>query len=217
MLKDYYKILELPPQATLGEIKKNFRRLALRYHPDTNQGNRYAEAWYREVQEAYQTLTDDAMRDEYHQQRWLLKSQGRAFAPIMPLTPPFILRQALELREQVRTMDHFRMSHQLLQEQTLLVLQDENIEALVSFNDSTINRQFLQVIIESLEPLEHPLLKPIFVQLGKLVSLDRISQNLLKNYQTQCKRRFIWSKYQAWIYLLVTLVLCGLIYWVGLK
>ena len=49
-LKDYYKILEVEPLASPQEIKKSFRRLALKYHPDKNAGNQLAEAQFKEVQ-----------------------------------------------------------------------------------------------------------------------------------------------------------------------
>jgi molecular chaperone DnaJ len=215
LLKDYYKILELPQQATLGEIKKSFRKLALRYHPDTNQGDKYAEAWYHEIQEAYQTLSDEHLRNEYLQQRWLLKSQGLSFAPIMALTPSFILRQSEELYEQVRSMDHFRMSHPLLQEQALNVLKNENIDVLIKFNDEPINRQFTQLIINSLEPLDYKFLQPVFLQLAKLTSKNKANKQLQQQYEAKRKSEYVWNKYQGLFYMLLTALLCVVIYMLG--
>jgi curved DNA-binding protein len=63
--KDYYVILGVPKTAETIEIKKNFRQLALKYHPDRNQGNKAAEAKFKEISEAYDVLSDQEKRVEY--------------------------------------------------------------------------------------------------------------------------------------------------------
>jgi molecular chaperone DnaJ len=216
-VKDYYKILELSPSATITEVKKNFRKLALRYHPDTNQGNRYAEAWYREIQEAYETLINSNLREAYLQERWLVKSQGRSFVTTMALTPLFILKQAQELLEQVKNMDHFRMSQQALQQQVLLVLEDEKVDILLSYNEADINREIGTLILSSIFPIEHPLIKPIIQQLNKLAAKDPGLQQLVKAYDKKSKRNYQWEKYQALLIFLVTIFLCGTIYFLSRK
>jgi molecular chaperone DnaJ len=216
-VKDYYKILELSPSATITEVKKNFRKLALRYHPDTNQGNRYAEAWYREIQEAYETLIDSDLREAYLQERWLVKSQGRSFVTTMALTPLFILKQAQELLEQVKNMDHFRISQQALQQQVLLVLEYEKVDILLSYNEADINREIGTLILSSIFPIEYPLIKPIIQQLNKLAAKDPGLQQLVKAYDKKSKRNYQWEKYQALLIFLVTIFLCGTIYFLSRK
>lgn len=214
-VKDYYKILELSPQATHSEVKKNFRRLALRYHPDINQGNRYAEAWYHEIQEAYETLTNTKLREAYHQQRWLLKSQGKSFAASAPLTPHFILMQVNELHQQVKNMDHFRMNHHLLQQQILNSLSDEHIEVLHSYNDSSINRQVLVITIDSTLPLEFQLLHAVIKQLQKLTVKDKMNSLTIDRYYQKRKKQNAWERYQGMIILAITALLCLGIYFLG--
>lgn len=216
-MKDYYKILELLPNATIIEVKKNFRRLALRYHPDTNHGNGYAEAWYREIQEAYETLTDTDLREAYLQQRWLLKSQGRAFTETIALTPPIILKQANELLEQVKNMDHFRMSHHLLQQQILLVLDDEKIDVLLSYNETDINREVGEIIIAGMFPLEYSLMKPVIKQLCKLGIGDIALLQQIKSYDKKRKQEFVWERYQGLIIFVITILLCAIIYFAAKK
>ena len=67
--KNHYEVLEVAETASQEEIKKAFRALALRYHPDKNQGDLEAEAKFKEINEAYQTLSDPDKRAVYDHQR----------------------------------------------------------------------------------------------------------------------------------------------------
>jgi molecular chaperone DnaJ len=64
-MKDYYEILEVSRRATLEEIKVSYRRMALKYHPDKNPGDRVAESHFKKVSEAYQVLSDSEKRQIY--------------------------------------------------------------------------------------------------------------------------------------------------------
>lgn len=76
--KDYYQILGVNKSATQEDIKKAFRKLARKYHPDVNQGNKEAEARFKEVNEAYEVLSDPEKRQKYDQfgQYWKQAGQG---------------------------------------------------------------------------------------------------------------------------------------------
>ena len=65
MRKDYYEILGVPRTATDEEIKKAYRRLALSYHPDRNQGDKEAEEKFKEINEAYEVLGDAEKRQHF--------------------------------------------------------------------------------------------------------------------------------------------------------
>jgi molecular chaperone DnaJ len=63
--KDYYSTLGVKKDATQDEIKKSYRRLARKHHPDLNHGNKESESRFKEINEAYEVLGDQAKRAEY--------------------------------------------------------------------------------------------------------------------------------------------------------
>ena len=65
--KDYYKILGVAKTASQDEIKKAFRKLAVKYHPDKNPGDKKAEEKFKEINEANEVLSDPEKRKKYDQ------------------------------------------------------------------------------------------------------------------------------------------------------
>ena len=63
--KDYYKILGVSKSASQDEIKKSYRKLALKYHPDRNKDDKTAEAKFKEISEAYAVLSDSEKKKQY--------------------------------------------------------------------------------------------------------------------------------------------------------
>jgi len=68
-MKDYYAILGVSPEASLRAIKKAYRRLARRHHPDLHQGNKQEEERFKEIGEAYRVLADPKRRADYDRAR----------------------------------------------------------------------------------------------------------------------------------------------------
>lgn len=74
--RDYYEVLGVSKTATADEIKKAYRKLAIKYHPDKNPGDKAAEEKFKEAAEAYEVLSNDEKRQKYDQFGHSMGPQG---------------------------------------------------------------------------------------------------------------------------------------------
>ncbi|MFT3797703.1 DnaJ C-terminal domain-containing protein [Microbacterium sp.] len=79
--KDFYKVLGVSKDVSEADLKKTYRKLARRYHPDSNAGDAAAEAKFKEISEAYSVLSDTQQREEYDQLRAMGAGNARFTAP----------------------------------------------------------------------------------------------------------------------------------------
>jgi DnaJ-class molecular chaperone len=76
-MKDYYYILGVSPQASVEDIKKAYRKLSVKFHPDKNDGDSFFEERFKEIQEAYEILSNSSKRSIYdlkYEQRFTEKN-----------------------------------------------------------------------------------------------------------------------------------------------
>ena len=81
-VRNYYQVLGVPRNATAEEVKKSFRKLARQYHPDVNPNDKTAEEKFKDINEAYDVLSDDNKRLEYDTQLF-----GRSRRPSFSRVP----------------------------------------------------------------------------------------------------------------------------------
>lgn len=213
-LKDYYKTLEVTPLATQQEIKKSFRRLALQYHPDKNEGDHLSEAIFKEIQEAWEVLSDPKKREEYNYKRWFNRSIGGSFAE-RPLTPAAILAAAQQLKDYVVSMNSFQIDFDALSFHIRQLLSDSNIGILQQFNDLPANRTINKTLLQATEPLPLKYLHPIALLLVKLAGNDEPIIRAIDDAVQQRKRRHLWEKYKWIMVVIITGLICWLMYKVG--
>jgi len=77
--RDYYEVLGVPKTANADEIKKAYRKMAIKYHPDKNSGDKEAEEKFKEAAEVYDVLSNDEKRQKYDQFGHSMGPQGFDF------------------------------------------------------------------------------------------------------------------------------------------
>jgi curved DNA-binding protein CbpA len=211
-LKDYYKILNLEPSATHQEIKKAFRKLAQHFHPDKNSNNQYAHIHFAEIKEAYETLINPSLKNEYLQQRWYQQSLGKKNLRHQPVTPPVLLKQFLVLDKQVATLDSFRMDKNALFRKLEDLLGDENRNLLKQFNEQHINHEIIRTVLRMAGHLRLHQVEWLKEQLLDLCNPpDRIEAEI-NAWVSRYKIRNRWDRYKAVIIIVTTLLISVLIY-----
>src|SRR3954453_3307519 len=78
---DYYELLEVTRTASDGELKAAYRKLAMKWHPDRNPGNKECEAKFKEINEAYDVLKDEQKRAAYDRFGHAAFEQGQGQVP----------------------------------------------------------------------------------------------------------------------------------------
>lgn len=211
-LKDYYKILEIEPSATLTEIKKAYRRLAQQYHPDKNASKEYALTYFAEIKEAYEVLTNPAKKDYYLQQRWYQQSIGKKEFQSQPITPPNILKQFIELDKHVARLDTFRMDKQGLYEYISNLLSDETIEQLRKFNETDINKEIIETTIRTAGYLHFQQAEKIAEKMYTLSRKEPATTMRIDLFLQQFKKRSQCERSKIYIIFLATIIISLLIY-----
>ncbi len=213
-VKDYYKILEISPTASQQEIRRAYRKLAHLYHPDKNGGNPAAEAYFREVKEAYDVLSSPVRRQTYNYQRWHRLTTGKKYySPAF--SPQTILLECIAIREYIDTIDIFRMNQEALDHQLREILSNANLSLLRECKDHAVNRQIIAEILIAARPLHYRYMEPLGQRLTVLADNDPGMVEMIRNYLQQNKWKARWSKYKVLLIVALTAFLCGLIYFLG--
>lgn len=214
--KDYYHILRVRPNATTTEIKKAYRKLALRYHPDKNPGDPITEAVFREIQEAYDILSDVRRREYYHLQslQYATSYAGKFQTGDLPSTPQTILQEAIRLNKMVAGMDPFRINRDALYFRLEQILSPYHLDLLILENNPGTSREIIQAIITSAKPLSYSLVNALCVKLKVLAGTDPECQAAIFAFGKKQKRMATWERYKIWIALLLTVILCLLIFFI---
>ena len=215
MLKDYYRILEVSPQASPVEIKKSFRRLAMMYHPDKHNEDKIAGAHYREIQEAYDTLTDPYKKEAYLQQRWYEQSMGRKMSGSAPLTSSTILRDAISLEKYISTLDPFRIDQEGLMLYMEQLMSDDAVQIIRNENEPEMQSNIAAILLKSGKDFDLPHAERLVQLLEKLLPKGDPKLLECQQYLAGKKKQADWDRWKIPLMLFITLILCILIYFAG--
>lgn len=215
MLKDYYRILEITPQATPEEIKKSFRRLAMQYHPDKHQEDHIASAHYREIQEAYETLTDPYKKETYLQQRWYEQSMGRKLSGSTPLTSSNILRDAVSLEKYISTLDPYRIDQKGLLQYIEQLLSDDAIHILEKEYEPGLHKNLITILLKSGRGFSKDQAQKLVHLLEKISPAKKEYQNEFQHYLAVKKREALLDRWKIPLIIFITVLLCMIIFLAG--
>ncbi|MEP6749562.1 MAG: J domain-containing protein [Bacteroidota bacterium] len=213
-LKDYYTTLKVQPAASMLQIKKSFRQLALTYHPDKNPGNAVAEATFKEIQEAYETLSNPAKREEYNYKRWYNRSIHETFVT-EALTPGSILHECIRLNNYMNTVNALRVDFDGLSYHIRQLLSDKNIDILEQFNDESINVKIVEKILSPASVLPYQYAETIINRLLRVAGSNEILVKQVQIFAGQQKQKNLWYRYRAAFVMIITLLICWLIYMIS--
>lgn len=118
-MKNYYSILEISASASIGSIKTAYRKLAKIWHPDLHKDCKQAEGWFREVQEAYETLSNSARKSLYDRHYQQALRGAKLHTPTKPRLSQVQekISKAFDLEEYQARLAKLHQKHQALVEE----------------------------------------------------------------------------------------------------
>ncbi len=213
-MKDHYKTLGIPPSATIIEIKKAFRKLALKYHPDKNPDSKLSEAYFRDIQEAYSVLSDEYKRELYDDERWL-SGMGNKTRHQQEVTPEWLVKISKELNSSLAVMDTHRMSQGALQAYILLILSEGHISVLQHRNDKESTATVINELLKATQRLEAKYLEEIEQRLITLANSDTAMQQAIDTHIEERMKQARQEKMYPYVVIIITLALCLFMYLYG--
>lgn len=205
--KDYYIVLGVKPTASGEEIKKSYRRLALKYHPDKNPGDIVAEATFREIAEAYEILSDPKKREDYHYKR--LYTYNYKYKKPEQITPQVILQNAKKLYQLVERADPFRLNQDALLFQLEEILCDNNLMVLEEAKLLSVNDEVVYILLQASKLLHFSNYIKVH---EKLMRIANNSQDSLNQFYKSKQKEQKWGKYKIIIAIVLALLLCMAIF-----
>lgn len=210
MFKDYYKILEVNIDSTEEEIKKSYRNLSLKYHPDRNSGNNIYEDKFKEISESYSVLSNTNKRKEYDyeykkhyysysesssKQYKSSQSTSSKNSDSDDITPLTILNLIKKLESQVRLTGKERLIQESVYRRLKDLLSDEIIQFLLSYDDIKTNQLIISETLKILKYLIYPYVDKICIQLSKLSGGNNDTIQLIFKFSKNHKRLNILNNY----------------------
>lgn len=212
-LKDYYKILEITHTATADEVKKAYRRMAFKYHPDTNKQDAFAESYFMEAQEAYAVLSNDEARRKYDNELWLAGMTTRA-REHQVVSPDWILKESIKLYNHMATVDVYRMNHKALYEYLEQLLNQRHMATLTNGEEPSVNEGIVNMILDSTKGLKYMYFLPLAEKLVLLAEGDDELQRRVNARLIARQREAKLEKSMPYLVVLITcLIVLAMYFW----
>ena len=211
--KDYYKILDVKPTAEAGAIKRNYRKLAMRYHPDKNPGDALAAEVFSDIAEAYGVLSDPLQRRAYNEQRFNIFDAGRYYTPV--ITQTSITADINKLQQAIDTIDPYRLNRDALYVSICRIVSDEVIDFLKQEQDKTFNRLFIERMLQCAKLLTLQYIDKLNPTLFDIAGDDETARSSISAFIQTARRSNTWQRYKAVVVIVIALLLSLLVFLLG--
>ncbi|HRH59638.1 MAG TPA: DnaJ domain-containing protein [Chitinophagaceae bacterium] len=213
--KDYYKILGVAPDASGQAIKKAYRKLAMKYHPDKNAGDGFTEDVFKEINEAYEIIGDPKKREDYHYKR--LYTYNYKYKEAAKATPQSVLEETEQLLQQVNQSNPFRINRDALYFKMEQILSAETIEMLLTENTPEQNSVIIQKMVQAAKPLQLPHTEKLAAALYALANTNAEANKLIQNFLQQKRNEYFWNRYKVAGAVILAILLCLMIFLISKK
>jgi hypothetical protein len=204
--KDYYQILDVHPTCTMLEIKKAYRKLALQYHPDTNNNNPFFVEKFKEIKIAYEILSNAESRKKYHSSVYF-ENYIKEVTNIND-----ILLKVAQLKNYVTNSNTDKIDQVLLLNYLLDLLSPSNVVIILNSNNESIKNEIFESIISSTKILPYSLFIKVSAILEKIFLVETTTIELILK---QKKRIEWWNNYKILFAVIAALLFCLLIALIG--
>lgn len=215
--KDYYKILEVAPTATTLAIKKAYRRLALKYHPDKNEGNELYEQKFKEINEAYRVLSDTQKRNDYNyslaaKKPYQAKTNHAYKPPPETKTVQTIVLEAKKLRTKTLASDPDRMNREAVFREVEHLISRQNIRLFKEAHEEKANAVFVECIITISKHLPFSMVREIIHPLVQVAGTNNDLLTRIQEFEKKSRYNTVWNEYKLAVAFVLALLFCILIY-----
>lgn len=216
---ELYNLLGVTENATTDEIKKAYRQLALKYHPDRNPGDEKSEAYFKKITEAYDTLSDPEKRESYNRsykqgKREQSRQSSENTNQQKTITPETFLNITKDIEEKVVSAGRKNINQQNLYNSLKDLFSNNNIKFLLGDGNDKLNESIIRSALTISKYLTYPYAEQIHIKLAKLAGTNN---ELIREIQTISKKQKIRSKIATFNYKLLFIVLfLGLAVYIGI-
>ena len=210
-IKDYYKILGVSPTASANEIKKAYRKMAMKHHPDTNPGDVATENLFLEIKEAYDVLIDPALREEYNYKRWYNRTIGKDFVR-QPHNAHDVLNECKKLNNYLAGVNQFQVEYDALCHHIHELLNDINMGILQQSGENLLINQVIKLLLHASDPLPYRYQEAIMEKLQQLAGDDKEMHDRIKLHLKHQQQKAVFEEYKIAAVIVLTLIICLIIY-----
>lgn len=209
-MKDYYKTLEVNPSSTDEEIKKSYRRLALKYHPDRNLNSRFSEDIFKEIVEAYQVLTNIESKNKYdysRSQQTQKSKEKQDQDKEKQLTAKDVLAHFTTIQIQVTRLKQSEVNQENLFKNLDELLTNNIINFLLFFDDIKTNKLIINEILICSKYLNYKNANVLINKAAKIAGSD--NDMLLAIFKFD-KRLKLWAYWGFYKYIIIPSIIIGI-------